>query len=116
MDLPPTSSIAFLDLTGNSIDGPLEWAHALIEVYASLQDWEKETVRLIRQGNEELPLFPRHLGGQVRIIGTWPLSGTGHYRLELYSGDTKIEEKIITVSPRKISEAAYTQMLEDLEM
>ena len=114
MDSPPTSSIVFLDQAGNNIDGPLEWATAPVEVRVRPQDWEM--VRLIRQNNEELPLSLSHLGGQIRIIATWPPSGTGHYRLALYIGDMKAEERTITISPRKISTAAYAQLLEDLEM
>ena len=115
MDSPPTSSIAFLDQAGNNIDGPSEWATAPVEVRVRTQDWEM--VRLIRQNNEELPLSLSRLGRRdTWIIATWPPSGTGHYRLALYIGDTKAEERTITISPRKISTVAYAQLLEDLEM
>ncbi len=101
MDSPPTSGIAFLDQAGNNIDGPSEWATTPVEVRVRTQDWEM--VRLIPQNNEELPLSLSRLGGQTRIIATWPPSGTGDYRLALYIGDTKAEERTITISPRKIS-------------
>jgi len=117
MDLPPTSSsIVFLDLFGNRIDGPTEWTRARIEVGVSLQAWAMGTFRLVRQGSEELPLYSKHIGGQLRIVADWPLSGTGHYRLTLYNEEAKIDEKLVTITPGKINEAAFTQMMEDLEI
>jgi len=65
MDLPPTSRIGFLDQAGNSIDSPVEWSPALIEVHVKQLDWEK--VRLTRQRNEELPISLERLGGRTRI-------------------------------------------------
>lgn len=117
MESPPTSSIAFLDLAGNRIDGPKEWMRAQVEVRVSQHDWETKSIRLVRQDAEELLLAQRRLsmGEPLRIVADWPLSGTGHYRLRLYDGDTQIDEIPITITPRKISEAAYVQMLEDLE-
>jgi predicted component of viral defense system (DUF524 family) len=116
MDLPLTSSIDFLDLSGNRIDGPGEWTRARIEIGISLAAWMRGTLRLVRQGSEELPLYSKHIGGQLRILADWPLSGTGQYRLTLYDSKAKIDERLVTVRPGKISEVAYAQMLEDLEM
>src|SRR5947209_5160548 len=114
MDVPATSRIGFLDQAGNSINSPVEWSPALVEVYIKPQDWEK--VRLTRQRNEEMPISLGRLGGRARIIAHWPPSGTGHYYLTIHIGDVKIEEQIITIQPRKISTSAYARLLEDLEL
>ncbi|MGH2497980.1 MAG: hypothetical protein ACRDIV_25035 [Ktedonobacteraceae bacterium] len=118
MESPPTFSMVFLDLAGKPISGPTEWTRALIEMRISQYDWETKSIRLLRQDSEELLLSQRRMrvGEPLRIVADWPLSGTGHYRLRLYDGDREIDEIPITITPRKISKAAYAQMLEDLEI
>ena len=115
MESPPISRrLHFLDQAGNGIDGPREWIPAQIEVRDALQDWTH--MRLTRQTGEPLPLSLRLSNGQSRAIANWPLSGTGHYRLDLFINDRKIEEQTFTIEPDKISKDSYLQLLEDLEI
>src|SRR5437016_4984655 len=101
MDSPLTSSIDFLDLWGNRIACPGEWTRARIEIGVSLAAWMRGTLRLVRQSSEELPLYSKHIRGEIRILADWPLSGTGQYRLTLYDGNAKIDEKLVIVRPGK---------------
>src|SRR5688572_13960750 len=83
MDSPPTSSFAFFSTSGGRQAGPLEWAPGLLAVAAEPHEWSE--AELWRNGNE-MPLSLRRVGGEVRVVADWPLSGTGHYQLDLRVG------------------------------
>ena len=110
---PPTSSLTFLTPEGEERSAPPEWAEGLVALDVPLEAWEE--VRLLRNG-EEMPLSIRHVGGQSRVVAEWPLSGTGHYELAIEGvGEAAEAVTTWTVEPRKISPAAYRQLLAELE-
>src|SRR4051794_20784613 len=100
---PPTSRLRFLDSAGSPIDGPIEWTPALVEVLDAATDWD--TVCLWRQ-DERLHVSLRLYAGERRVLAEWPRSDTGHYRLRLELRG-EIEDRRLTIEPRKITPAAY---------
>ena len=111
MDSPHTSRVSFLDNTGITIAVPFEWKAALVEIHASLDDWH--SIQLSIQG---VPLSVRieNRFGQDRLLADWVRSGTGNYRVTLQIGDYT-EERTITIHPQRISQAAYSTMVDDLQ-
>lgn len=107
----PTSSLGFLDLHGRAVDGPTEWTRGYVHIKVPQARWQG--VALTRNG-ELVEVYLRPLAGEPRVVADWPLSGTGHYRLELTDGGSR-EELKLSVWPRKISKAGYFQLLDDLE-
>jgi PD-(D/E)XK nuclease superfamily/Domain of unknown function (DUF2357) len=55
------------------------------------------------------------IGGSIELVADWPLSGVGHYELQLELGDDLVEVSRWTVNPAKISSAAFKTLLDDLE-
>jgi hypothetical protein len=111
MASPPISRIRFLDLSGKYIVGPLEWKSALIDVDATSDDWR--SIELSIQGTPT-SVRVEHRFGQDRLLADWPLSGTGNYKVMLNIG-SYAETRVITIRPRKINDAAYTFMIDDLQ-
>jgi hypothetical protein len=107
----PTSKLGFLDARGDVLDAPREWARGFVAIDVPVESWQE--VELSRNG-EPLAVSARELGGRAQVVAEWPLSGTGHYRLELSAGGVR-EEHRLSVWPRKITRASYFQLLEDLE-
>lgn len=103
--------IQFRALSGELIEAPGEWLPALIEVRLGPAEWP--TAILLRNG-EPLRLYQQVLAGELRILASWPLSGTGNYQLELTTDSGKANQ-IVTVRPQKISEADYIKLLADLQ-
>jgi hypothetical protein len=119
MDSHPTSDAAdsasvlrFLDVNGQPIAAPGEWAPARVEVLVPATSWEQ--VALFCQGGP-LPLLLAHLDGRARIVAEWPRSGPGHYRLRLTRANEATYERSVTIAPHKISPAAFSQLILDLE-
>jgi hypothetical protein len=118
MASPPTSAdaseesaIHLLDTDGEPIDAIPEWMPALIDLTIPVEAWPTAELRI--QGISVETLV-RRLHGASRILANWPRSGPGHYRLQFTAG-SMTQTRQITIRPRKISEAAYERMLEDLE-
>ncbi len=112
MASPPTSArLRLLDLAGQPLAGPIEWTPAVIEVLVAPEAWDRVRVTLQDQPQA---VSLRKLDGTARVVVDWPRSGPGRYRLGL-DVDGAQEELLLTVHPRKISTAAYVQLLEDLE-
>jgi hypothetical protein len=107
----PTSKLSFLDAQGQRVEGPQEWARGYVAIDVSPERWQK--VELSRNG-EPLDVYVRELAGRAQVVADWPLSGTGHYRLELIDGEDP-EECRLSVWPRKITRASYFRLLDDLE-
>src|SRR4051794_6217331 len=99
MESPPIFKLGFLDQAGNPLAGPVEWRTAWIEMDIAQQDWEH--VRLVRQMYEELQVSLKRLGGSTRVVAEWPLSGPGHYRLQLCIHDklVAVEPSVVTIQP-----------------
>ena len=112
MDLPPTSSLRFLDVDGGPLAAPPEWAPALVEVKASHDLWDD--IRLERNDGP-LTLSLRTVGGRGRIVADWPRSGAGHYELRLAVPGHPTQLVAVTVLPRKISASGYAALLADLD-
>lgn len=110
MALPPTSRLGFVDERGAPCV-PSEWTPGLIEVRGALEGWEG--IRLWRQ-TEQLPVYLKRLGGEVRILADWPRSDPGRYRLRLESAEGN-EELTVTIRSKKISPEAHARLLEDLQ-
>ncbi len=111
MDSPLTSRISFLDQAGRPIGGPLEWVPALIKLDVDPEHWADVTLSV--QGQNVSARLEK-IAGEEQIIVPWPRAGTGTYKLTL-SGDGRHEYKVIKVRPRKISEEAYGDLIDDLE-
>lgn len=111
-DSLPTSRLRFLsgcDLA--VIPGPVEWTPATVEILESPECLPE--LQLLLNGID-LPVYRRFVGGQERLLADWDRRGPGRYRLEVrLRGQT--EATAIEVAPRKISQAAFSRMLEDLE-
>lgn len=112
MGSPATSSLRALDVEGHPLAAPLEWEPGFVEVVAPTASWEKST---LDRDDRPLALSLRRLGGRSRIVAEWPRSGTGRYELRLSLPDGSTERTTWTIAPRKISPAAYFQMLDSLE-
>lgn len=111
MESPLISKIRFLDRAGNAIGIPLEWSGAQIEVLVPSEDWSKTTLSLQRR---DLPLRLAKAPDRIYMVAEWPQSNPGNYRLDLnYPGGC--EQRIVTITPRKISENSFARMLSDLE-
>lgn len=116
MELHPISksyALTFLDQRGGSIASPKEWMLGWIELHGVLLKWDK--IRLLRQGNEELPVSLRHFNGEKHVVAEWPLSGSGRYQIQMFIDDVLVEEQTVTIQPGKISTEAYERLIEDLE-
>jgi len=100
-----------MNLDGAPIDGPSEWTPALTEVLVDPE--ERKEVHLRVQG-EVMQVYLKHVAGEERVLVDWPRSDCGHYRLQLGIPEGS-EQRLVTISPQKISRDEYTQMLEDLE-
>lgn len=110
---PSASRLRFLDQEGQELDAPREWEPALAEVLVAPAQWEH--VRLRLQGGG-LPLYLRRLGGELRVLADWPRSGAGHYRLQLLRDvESAVENYVVTIRPRKLSNEQFAQLLADLE-
>jgi hypothetical protein len=112
MDSSATSpNLRFLDSEGKPIDAPVEWTPALLEVVIDPSHWA--TTKLIVQ-DVPVPLMLRQLGGRARILAEWPQSSAGRYGIRLSSpaGNTARQ---VTIRPAKLSESAFTTLLDDLQ-
>jgi hypothetical protein len=109
---PPTSRLQFLSEDGASLKGPLEWTRAQIVIECPAGSLS--TAKLKRNGTS-LSLSERVIDDSVKLVAEWPLSGVGHYELQLALGDDFVEVSRWTVQPAKISSAAFGSLLDDLE-
>lgn len=107
----PTSRFRFLDLAGEPIACPAEWTSAVLEIDAPLDDWQ--SVELSIQGRA-VPVRAESRFGRPRVLADWARSGAGNFSLDLKFGDYR-EREVIEVRPRKISEADFTLMIEELQ-
>jgi hypothetical protein len=112
MDLPPTSRLTFVDAAGESVVGPREWTHALIQVEL---DPALLTRTTLFRNTEKLPLFVQQLGQSVRVLANWQRAGTGRYRLRLELDDELVEESVTEVPPTKIGTSSYQALIDDLQ-
>lgn len=108
----PTSRLRFLSEAGAPLDGPLEWARA--QVVVECPPGSLTTAKLSRNG-APLSLSERVIDGSVKLVAEWPLSGVGHYELQLELGDDAVEISQWTVEPAKITPTAFRSLLDDLE-
>jgi hypothetical protein len=108
---PRTSRLRFLSLEGELIATPPEWAPCRVEILADPSD--SADLQLERNA-EQLPISLSKLGGVSRIIADWPRAGAGRYLLTLRHPDWN-ETLECTVSPEKLSKAAFEQLLVELQ-
>ena len=111
MDSPPSSSLTFRSPRGAIIAGPEEWADCLIEVPVAAS--QQACVRVMRQG-VDLEVAGRTIGGQLMVVGEWPRTGTGHYAVEALAGELSWHT-MVTVEPRKITPAAFSELMMELQ-
>ncbi|MHC0037943.1 DUF2357 domain-containing protein [Pseudoneobacillus sp. C159] len=110
MELHPISKFSFLDKNGAIIKQPIEWEPTLVQINVDPIGWED---LLVTFQNQPLEPYLKKLAGKVAIIVDLPRLNTGIYQLQTgYRGET--EDCTFTVFPRKISEPAYYQLIEDL--
>jgi hypothetical protein len=107
-ELPP---LRILALDGAPVGSPREWTPLWVEALIPAEDWAGAE---LWRGAEPIALGLRRLGGEVRVVGEWPRSGTGNYELRLRwrSRDYRLT---FAVQPEKLSSESYARMLEDLE-
>lgn len=106
-----SSSIQFVDFNGFPIGIPIEWKPALIDLCIEPADWANADLRV---QEVPVPLTLRRLSGQTRVLADWPRSGPGHYLIQLTS-PAGTESRMITIQPTKISDSAYSTLLDDLQ-
>jgi hypothetical protein len=110
MELHPISKVSFLDKNGAIINQPIEWEPTLLQIHVDPIGWED---LLVTFQNQSLELYLKKMAGKVAIIVDLPRLNTGTYQLQIsFRGETA--DCTFTVLPRKISESAYYQLLEDL--
>lgn len=109
---PLTSSVGFVSLTGERLEEPPEWTECFVELGVPAEEWS--ALRLTCN-DRELPIMLREVGGAARVVGSWPRSGAGRYLLALSAGAELVETAVTTVRPSKLSETAYTTLLDDLD-
>jgi hypothetical protein len=113
MASPATTRLRPLDSRGQQLQAPREWTAGLVEVDIAPELWEQAKLEC---NDRPLPLSLRRLGGEQKVVATWPQAKTGHYELRLSLPETPTERVTWTVQPSKISTSAYLQMLEALEL
>ena len=104
-------SFAFWSQRGEVWDAPQEWQTGFIEVEGVRDVWEQ--CRLWRN-DAEMPLGLQRVGGKVRVVAMWPLSGPGNYHLRLQSPSIDIPQTVM-VQPCKITQQGFTDLLWHLE-
>jgi PD-(D/E)XK nuclease superfamily/Domain of unknown function (DUF2357) len=109
---PPISKFRFLSEKGVPQEGPLEWARAQIAI--DCPAGSLAAARLSRN-DTPLPLSERVVNDSVELVADWPLSGAGHYELQLELDGELIEVSRWTVEPTKLSAEAFRDLLDDLE-
>lgn len=109
--LTSANRIRLLDRDGVPVADPVEWEPGLVELLVDPAEWAEGALTL--QG-APLPVSLRRLGGVIRVLADWPRAGPGRYRLRFETSD-EVDELVAEVRPRKISEAAFVALLEDLE-
>ena len=109
----PISRLRYLDGRGTAIEVPLEWTRAFVEIHCEPE--QLELVKLRRNG-VALEISRKLLADRYRVVAEWPLSGAGHYELELTieTGEDP-ERHRCTVQPRKLDATAVELMLVDLQ-
>jgi hypothetical protein len=109
----PTSRLRYLSESGEPIETPREWIKGFVEILCEAE--QLESVRLVRNG-VDLNVVSRKIGEHRRIVADWPLSGAGHYELELTTGlDGEQERLVCTVPSRKLTTTSVEQMVTDLQ-
>jgi hypothetical protein len=103
----------FLTTAGGPLTVPKDWQPALVRIAVPVDRWQE--VRVERQG-KSLPVVLRMIDATPRIVAEWPRSGPGWYDLTLFVETERLETLRFAVKPEKISEAAFEQLLDDLEM
>ena len=111
MDSAPTSRFRFRRRDGTVAEGPEEWVPGYIEVLVPPEEW---TAISVTRQSVALALSLRRLDGETLVLADWPLSGAGHYGLE-YSGPDGHETAMWTVQPRKLTPAAFSALLAELD-
>jgi hypothetical protein len=113
MALPLTSELFhFLDASGQSLQVPLEWMPALVQLSISEEQWT--TARLWLQ-DAELSVYAKPSLSGLRILADWPRNGPGHYRLRLDRPDQPLHEETIRIEPRKITGDSFARLIDDLQ-
>jgi hypothetical protein len=106
-------NVRFISAAGEEIDSPLEWTPCQIEIDVPLASWEALE---LRRNDIALVLNIRKVDGVARIVATWPRSGAGKYTLVLTHRDwPEASTYGCAIRPEKLSEAAYRQLLDDLQ-
>jgi len=106
--------LVFRNSAGEEISAPGEWMPAWIEIVGASPDAWREVSLSIQ--NQPCEVLPRCLPGEStpRLLAQWPRAGTGHYHLQWKIGEDS-GARSITINSQKISSAAYSHLLEDLE-
>jgi hypothetical protein len=109
----PTSRLRYLSESGEPIPAPEEWARGFIEILCEAE--QLDSLRLVCNG-VDLDVVSRKIGEDRRIVAEWPLSGAGHYELELTTGSAGEQERVLyTVPSRKLGSDSVERMVADLQ-
>jgi hypothetical protein len=105
-------TLRVLNLSGDSIESPREWAPAFVEVMlGETSEWQAATVRL---NDTELPLSLRRIGGTTRVVAEWPRAGPGKYRLRLTTASTT-SDRVVEIQPSKLTKSQFALLIHELE-
>jgi predicted component of viral defense system (DUF524 family) len=110
MELHPISKITFYQLNGEKIEFPIEWEPTLLKLEIDPEEWDNVQVKLQQK---PLELSVRKLNGKISVVAELSRLNPGRYSLALISKE-QLEEYSFTVFPKKISEAAFDRLIEDL--
>jgi hypothetical protein len=103
--------VRFLDPSGQVIPTAPEWRPAYLDLERPPEEWGRVVVR---RNGAELPVLLRRLGGQPRLVAEWPRSDPGRYALAV-EFEGIVERQEILVPPRKIGQASFGRLLEELD-
>jgi hypothetical protein len=107
---PPTSRFCFWR-DGQPLGYPEEWQDGVLEVPCPQEVWQDAQMTV---NGRRLELFVQRLAGRTRVLATWERANAGHYHVKAMWPGHKVEETF-TVRPSKLSDQAFSALLEDLE-
>lgn len=107
----PISELRFLSSGGDPIDAPSEWSEALLDLGEWIDAWPHLSVTANRN---PLELAKRLIGGDERLVASWPRSGPGRHRVSVTTPEASTEATA-TIRPSKISQVGFEAMLLDLD-
>lgn len=103
----------FVPLTGERRSAPREWEPGLLVLEnVPAEEWQAVEVRL---NSRMLPVRLERVGGEACVAVPWERTSAGNWALEVRWPGAPVWSRHIRILPAKISEAALSAMVDDLE-